>query len=186
MKRTIVPLTMMLALSACSSPPQPAVAELHNEAGKLNQQVRQLTNQASAIERQSQLNLNSTSGAWLVPAANTPVELLSNAGKIRLSLSHGAQEANGTRAILHLRSADAASLPGMTAKIQWGQLDAASGKPLQAESLSQEIAIPSSLMPQPDAEVPLRLSGVMPQQLIYVRVHDLVVTSPAASAEKQP
>ncbi|QKJ86146.1 DUF3251 domain-containing protein [Paramixta manurensis] len=172
-----------LLLAGCSSAPQPqAVNHLHNEVNKLNQTMRQLTTQATVLEQQNQLNANSAQGAWLLPSANTAVILQSNAGELRLSLSQVEAEANGTRAILNIRAAGEKTLPALSAEIEWGERDPVSGKPLQASALSQTISVPSSLVPQANAEVPLRLSGITPEQLGYVRVHDVTLDNSAAPA----
>lgn len=170
----------MLMLSGCSSTPvSPQVKELHQEVSQLNQQMRKLTNQATALEIQGQLNSQSTQGAWLLPQANTPVELQTQLGKLRFSLSLVAGEASGSRANLNIRSTDDQPIPALNATVVWGEMDPASGKPLNAESLSQTINVPASLMPRSTVSVPLRLSGLTPGQLGYVRVHD--VESPVAS-----
>lgn len=170
----------MLVLSGCSSTPvSPQVKELHQEVSQLNQQMRKLTNQATALEIQGQLNSQSTQGAWLLPQANTPVELQTQLGKLRLSLTQVAGEANGSRANLNIRATDDQPIPALRATVVWGEMDPASGKPLNAESLSQTIEVPASLMPRSTVAVPLRLSGLAPDQLGYVRVHD--VERPAAN-----
>jgi len=174
----------LLVLSGCSSPPtSPQVKELHQEVSQLNQQMRKLTTQAAALEIQGQLNSQSTQGAWLLPQANTPVELQTQLGKLRLTLSRVEGEASGSRANLNVRSTDDRPVPAFSATVVWGELDPASGKPLSASSLSQPINVPATLMPRSSVTVPLRLSGLSPEQLGYVRVHDVL---PAASHEVTP
>ncbi|MBP2196695.1 DUF3251 domain-containing protein [Pantoea cypripedii] len=164
----------LLVLSGCSSTPvSPQVKQLHREVSQLNQQMRQLTNQASALEIQGQLNSQSSQGAWLLPQANTPVELQTQLGKLRLSLTRVEGEASGSRANLNIRSTDDKPVPALNATVVWGEMDPASGKPLNADSLSQTISVPASLMPRSSVTVPLRLSGLSPEQLGYVRVHDV-------------
>lgn len=164
----------LLVLSGCSSTPtSPQVKELHQEVSQLNQQMRKLTNQATALEIQGQLNGQSTQGAWLLPQANTPVELQTQLGKLRLSLSRVQGEASGSRADLNIRSTDDQPIPALSATVVWGELDPASGKPLNAESLSQTVHVEGSLTPRTSVTVPLRLSGMSPDQLGYVRVHDV-------------
>lgn len=177
------PAALSLALlSGCSTTAvQPQVKQLHQEVSQLNQQMQQLTSQASAVEIQGQLNAHSQQGAWLLPQANTPVELQTQAGMLRLSLSRVEAEASGSRANLILQTRDNSALPGLKATVVWGQLDPATGKPLEADSLTQTITIPASLMPRHSVTVPLRLSGMTPDQLGYVRVHQ-VLAQTAASA----
>lgn len=137
-------LTAAILLAGCTTSRPPEVHKLHNEVGKLNQEVRQLTVQATALEMQNRLNTRASQGAWLLPTANTAVVLQSNVGELRLSLSNVEAEANGTRAILHIRSAGEQTLPALTAQIEWGELDASSDEPLSAASQSQTITLPST------------------------------------------
>jgi len=177
-KALLLPLVTLLA--SCASPQQPQINKLHNQVGKLNTEMRQLTQQATALTQQNMLNSNSNQGAWLLPSTNTAVELASQLGKVRLSLSHIESEANGTRAILHIRAAADNTLPAFTATVEWGELDPVTGKPLQANSQNQTFSVAASLLPRSEVTVPLRLSNVPPEQLGYVRVHDLVMqTAPA-------
>ena len=181
-------LAMVIMLAGCAAPKPPAVNQLHNEVGKLNQELRQLTDQASMLEQQRLLNNGVANGAWLLPSANTAVVLQSNAGQLRLSLSHVEAEANGTRALLHIRAASEQRLVPMTIKVEWGELDPTTGKPLAVDSQSQTIEVPSTLLPRADATVPLRLSGIQPEQLGYVRVHDVMpaaATSPVTPPPAQ-
>ncbi|PKH21321.1 hypothetical protein CIG19_16070 [Enterobacterales bacterium CwR94] len=174
-------LPLSLALTGCAAPPPSSeVRQLHQQVGKLNKEMSQLTQQAAAVERQSMLNQTSTQGAWLLPAANTPVVLQSEAGDLRLSLSHVQMEANGTTALLHLRSTAEQPVPALTATVTWGMLDSATSRPLPTEMLSQDIQVPATLLPRSEATVSLRLSGYTPAQLGYVRVHNLLrYTQPA-------
>ncbi|QGU88690.1 DUF3251 domain-containing protein [Erwinia sorbitola] len=172
----------LLLLAGCAStPPQPKLTQLHNEVGKLTQQMRQLTSQAAALEQQGNLNSGSTQGAWLLPAAKTGVILKSQAGELKLSLSNVQPEANGTRAILHIRASGNAPLPAFTAQVEWGELDSTTSKPLTVNSQVQQIEVPATLLAKSEATVSLRLSNLPPEQLGYVRVHDVVVT-PATSS----
>lgn len=176
MNRTVwAPMAMsLIILSGCSSTPSaPKVNALHQEVSQLNQQMQHLTTQASALEIQRQLNSHSQQGAWLVPQANTPVELQTQLGTLRLSLSRVESEANGSRANLNIRATGDQPLSALRATVVWGELDPASGKPLNADSLNQTIEVPASLLPQASVSVPLRLSGITPEQLGYVRVHDV-------------
>jgi len=173
-------LTMLSGCSSTASHPQ--VRELHQEVSQLNHQMQHLTTQARALEIQGQLNSHSEQGAWLVPQANTPVALQTQLGTLRLTLSPVTAEASGSRATLTVRSMNDQPLPALHATVVWGPLDPASGKPLSGDSLSETIAIPAALLPQHAATVPLRLSGLAPDQLGYVRVHNVTSDAPAPVA----
>ncbi|MGE9551876.1 DUF3251 domain-containing protein [Erwinia amylovora] len=183
--RKPVLLVAALLLAGCATPSQqPELTRLHNQVGKLNGEMRQLTQQATALTRQNRLNTNSTQGAWLMPAANTAVVLKSQAGDVRLSLSQVSGEANGTRAILNIRPAGENPLPAFTVQVEWGEIDPTTGQPLQVDSQSQSITVAGSLLPRNEVTVPLRLSNIVPEQVGFVRVHDLVVQTPAQSANQ--
>lgn len=181
LKLTLI--TSLLALAGCSSTPtQPQISQLHNEVGKLNQEMRQLTRQAIALEQQGHLNGGSTQGAWLLPQANTGVILQSQAGDLRLSLSHIQAEASGTRAMLDIEITGKTSLPSLTAEVEWGELDSATGKPLSISSMSQKIEINPTWLPRRQVSVPLRLSNLSPDQPGYVRIHDVLLTASPGSS----
>ncbi|MSE18595.1 DUF3251 domain-containing protein, partial [Pantoea agglomerans] len=72
------------------------------------------------------------------------------------------------------------------ATVNWGELDPATGKPLSNGSLSQTIAVPASLLPQHSVSIPLRLSGLTPDQSGYVRVHNVTGDAPAQTSPAAP
>ena len=182
----LLPVLGVVLLNGCAAPATPQKQALHAEVNQLNQQVTQLTRQASALERQNSLNVHSTQGAWLLPEANNRVELKSQAGPLMLSLTRIEPEASGTRALLTLRAAGDRPLQSLRMQIEWGELDAATGKPLSASALSQTIEVRNTLLPQTEQPVPLRLSGLSPDQLGYVRVHDVELLNPAQPASTAP
>lgn len=185
--RTPLLLIAALMLAGCAAPKQqPELNKLHNQVGKLNAEMRQLTQQAASLEQQNMLNSTSDQGAWLLPATNTAVALKSQAGEVRLSLSHVEGDANGTRALLHIRSTAENTLPVFTAQVEWGEMDPITGKPLQVDSQSQLISLKDSLLPRSEVTVPLRLSNITPEQLGYVRVHGIVVQGSPQPANATP
>ncbi|GLR10185.1 hypothetical protein COO59_05725 [Mixta theicola] len=169
----LLPLLTAMLLNGCAAPSPAKNQALHGEINQLNQQVNQLTRQADALEQQNQLNSHSSQGAWLLAAANTRVELKSLAGPLMLTLTRIEPEASGTRALLTLRSADDRPLQSLRMQVEWGELDGVTGKPLSAGALSQTIEVRNTLLPKAEQPIPLRLSGVTPEQLGYVRVHDV-------------
>ncbi|CAI1712131.1 Uncharacterized lipoprotein yajI precursor [Serratia quinivorans] len=171
-------LSTLVLLAGCAQTRE--VPKLHNQVVELNQQLTTLTNQATALEQQNQLNKNSTSGVYLLPAANNGARLHSSLGELSVSLSHVKTEANGTQALLHVRTLSQASLPAFNAVVQWGQLDPVTGKPLTADSLSQPIASQDSLLPKTEHTFELRFSGLTPDQLGFIRLHSVVPTTQPA------
>ncbi|WP_265554611.1 DUF3251 domain-containing protein [Serratia grimesii] len=167
----IILLSTLALLAGCAQTRE--VPKLHNQVVALNQQLTTLTTQATALEQQNQLNKNSTSGVYLLPAVNNAARLQSSLGELSVSLSHVKAEANGTQALLHVRTLSQASLPAFNAVVEWGQLDPATGKPLAADSLSQPIASADSLLPKTEHTFELRFSGLTPEQLGFVRLHSV-------------
>lgn len=174
-------LTLSAFLASCASPQRPEINHLNNQVVKLNTKMQQLTQQATVLTQQNMLNNNSTQGAWLLPGANSSVLLKSQVGDLRLSLNHIESEANGTRAILHIRATAENPLPAFKVTVEWGEADPVTGKPLQPGSQSQSFSVAESLLPRSEVTVPLRLSSLQPAQLGYVRVHN-ILTNPAPSA----
>ena len=99
-----------------------------------------------------------------------------------LSLTRIEPEASGTRALLTLRAAGDRPLQNLRMQVEWGELDAATGKPLSTGALSQTIEVRNALLPKSEQPVPLRLSGLPPEQLGYVRVHDIEPLTPAPNS----
>jgi outer membrane murein-binding lipoprotein Lpp len=169
--RQVCLLTAMILLAGCAQNRE--VPKLTNQVVELKQVLGELTEQATALERQNRLNQNSNSGVYLLPAANNAAKLQSSVGELSLSLNYVKSEANGSQAILYVRTLSGQYLPGFTATLEWGQLDAATGMPLSAQAQSQQIQSASSLLPKTEQIFELRLSGVTPSQLGYVRVHSV-------------
>ena len=171
-----------LLLAGCAHPQKTNAPALKAEVGQLNQQVDSLNIQVSALMQQNALNEQSTSGVFIYPAAQTAAQVDSQIGKLQVSLSQVETEANGSRALLRIRSVDSTPLKPFHAMVDWGQVDTASGKPLTADALSQPIAVPTALLPKPEAVIELRLSGLAPEQIGFIRVHDIQEITPASPA----
>ncbi|WP_107758849.1 SadB/YajI family lipoprotein [Dickeya sp. Secpp 1600] len=169
-RRVIPMLSVMVLLAGCA---QPQTTRVQNELGQINQKLRDLTNRAVALEQQNTLNANSTSGVYLLPAAYNRALLDSSIGKLSLELSKVEPEANGTRALLTIRTMNTLTLPAFRAQLDWGALDPVSGKPLTGDTQTQWLIIPPTLTPVSEITVEVRLSGLTPEQLGFVRVHDV-------------
>ncbi len=172
-------LTAMILLAGCAQNRE--VPKLKSQVVELKQMLGTLTDQALALERQNRLNQNSTSGVYLLPAANTAARLQSSVGELSISLNYVKNEANGSQAMLYVRTLSGQYLPGFTATVEWGQLDAATGMPLTADAQSQLIQSRSSLLPKTEQVFELRLSGLTPEELGYLRLHSVTpLSSPTA------
>jgi len=168
----------LLLLTGCAGQPNANVPALKSEMGQLNQRLDSLNNQVGALMQQNALNAQSTSGVYIYPTAQTAAEVDSQIGKLQVSLSQVETEANGSRALLRISTVDNSPLTPFHATVDWGQVDPASGKPLAADALSQSIVVPASLLPKSDATIELRLSGLAPEQVGYIRLHNIVQLSP--------
>ncbi|XBS70811.1 DUF3251 domain-containing protein [Acerihabitans sp. KWT182] len=170
----------LLLLAGCAQQPNAGAPALKNEMGQLNQRLDHLNVQVSALMQQNALNAQSTSGVYIYPAAQTAAEVDSQIGKLQVSLSQVETEANGSQALLRIRTVDNSPLTPFHATLDWGQVDPASGKPLTADALSQPIAVPAALLPKPDAALELRLSGLTPEQVGFIRLHGITKTTPSS------
>ncbi len=179
----------LLFLSGCAQQSNPKAPSLKGQVSQLNQRLDYLNHQVSALMQQNALNEQSTSGVYLYPAAHTGAQVESQIGKLLVSLGQVETEANGSRALLQIRTADSSPLPPFHATVDWGQVDSSSGKPLTADMLSQPINVPASLLPKPEATIELRLSGLTPEQVGYIRLHGITANtadSPAAPDAVKP
>ncbi|NDL64980.1 DUF3251 domain-containing protein [Acerihabitans arboris] len=168
----------LLLLAGCAHQSNPKIPELKSEIVQLNQRLQYLNDEASALMQQNALNEQSADGVYIYPAAQTGAQIDSGIGMLLVSLGTVEAEANGSRALLHIRTADRSTLPAFHAVVDWGQVDPASGKPLTADTLSQPIVVPASLLPKPEATIELRLSGLAPEQVGYIRLRDIIRNAP--------
>ncbi|PWC15002.1 hypothetical protein B4923_02900 [Brenneria roseae subsp. americana] len=184
--RMLAILPALFILAGCAQ--QRQMPKLQNQLNQLNHQLQTLTDQATALEQQNALNVQSTSGVYLLPAAQNNAILQSNIGKLSVSLSHVETEANGTRALLHIRTIDSARLPAFSAQLDWGQIDPVSGKPLTSDMQTQSFIVTPTLLPKAEAVIELRLSGLSPEQLGFIRLHHLeeVPAPPPVAATEAP
>ena len=171
-------LTALILLAGCAQNRE--VPNLRTQVGEPSQKVTTLTEQATALERQKQLNQGSTSGVYLLPAANTPARLQSTVGELSVTLDRVKSEANGSQAVLHIRALSGETLPAFKAMVEWGRLDE-HGQLQNADALSQPIQNNDSLLPRTAQSFELRFSDVPPEQLGYVRLHSV---EPLAAASR--
>ncbi|MEA9390778.1 DUF3251 domain-containing protein [Acerihabitans sp. TG2] len=187
--RSFYAIAALLFLSGCAQQPNPNSSALKGEVRQLNQRLDYLNHQVSALMQQNALNEQSTGGVYLYPAARTGAQVESQIGKLMVSLGPVGTEANGSRALLQIRTADNSPLTAFHAIVDWGQVDPSSGKPLLADTLSQPITVPASLLPKPQATIELLLSGLAPEQVGYIRLHSITANSadnPAAHDAIKP
>ncbi|MFC3394764.1 DUF3251 domain-containing protein [Brenneria rubrifaciens] len=182
--RMLAILAALFILTGCAQ--QRQMPTLQNQLKQLNQQLQTLTSQATALEQQNALNAQSISGVYLLPTAQSHAMLQSDIGKLSVSLSHIETEANGTRALLHIRTIDSSRLPAFSAQLDWGQIDPVSGKPLTRDSQTQSFTVTPTLLPKAAAAIELRLSGLSPEQLGFIRLHHLEEVSAQPPVTEAP
>lgn len=185
--RMLAVLPVLAVLAGCAQ--QRQTPQLQNQLSQLNHRLQTLTDQATALERQNALNAQSAAGVYLLPEAQNRALLQSAIGQLGVSLDNIEAEANGTRALLHIRTLDTARLPAFSAHIDWGQIDPVSGKPLTNDTQTQAFKFLPPLLPKTAAVIELRLSGLTPEQLGFVRLYQVIEeeqTPPPVAAIEAP
>lgn len=161
----------LMSLTACAQ--QTEVRQMRHEVGSLNQEMMKLSDQTVKLTQQNALNAKSTTGVYLLPGSNTPARLNSQIGNLQMSLSNVAAEANGTRATLTIKGESNEPLPAFTGKVEWGQIQGTTDSFQEVNVQTQQIDAPASILAPSDITLPLRLSGITPDQLGFIRIHDI-------------
>lgn len=161
----------LMSLTACAQ--QTEVRQMRHEVGSLNQEMMKLSDQTVKLTQQNALNAKSTTGVYLLPGSNTPARLNSQIGNLQMSLSNVAAEANGTRATLTIKGESNEPLPAFTGKVEWGQIQGTTDSFQEVNVQTQQIDATASILAPSDVTLPLRLSGITPDQLGFIRIHDI-------------
>jgi len=161
----------LFSLSACAQ--QSEVRQMNQSVSALNQTMSELNQETVKITQQNALNVKSTSGVYLLPGANTPARLKSQIGTLRMSLVDVAPNADGTRATLRIQGESNDPLPAFSGTVEWGQIQGTTDNFQEVNVQSQLINAPASVLAPSDVDIPLQLNGVTPEQLSFVRIHDI-------------
>ncbi len=161
----------LFSLSACAQ--QSEVQQMKQSVSALNSTMSQLNQETVKITQQNALNAKSTSGVYLLPGANTPARLKSQIGTLRMSLVNVAPTADGTRATLRIQGESNDPLPAFSGTVEWGQIQGTTDNFQEVNVQSQLINAPASVLAPSDVDIPLQLNGVTPEQLGFVRIHDI-------------
>jgi len=161
----------LFSLSACAQ--QSEVRQMNQSVSALNQTMSELNQETVKITQQNALNVKSTSGVYLLPGANTPARLKSQVGTLRMSLVDVAPNADGTRATLRIQGESNDPLPAFSGTVEWGQIQGTTDNFQEVNVQSQLINAPASVLAPSDVDIPLQLNGVTPEQLGFVRIHDI-------------
>lgn len=168
--KTLV-LGSLLTLSACAQ--QSGVSQMNQSVNTLTKEMDQLNQQTVKITQQNALNKKSASGVYLLPGARTPARLNSQIGMLRMSLLNIAPNADGTRLTLRIQGESNTPLPAFSGTVEWGQIQGTTQNYQEVNVRNQLINAPASVLAPSDVDIPLQLDGVTPDQLGFVRIHDI-------------
>lgn len=167
---------IIFTLSACAQ--QTDVHQIHQDVSTLNQTMSKLNQQTVKIAQQNALNAKSTSGVYLLPGANTPARLKSQTGTLRMSLKDIAQNADGLHATLRIQGESDDPLPAFSGTVEWGEIQGTTDNFQEVNVKNQLINAPASVLAPSDVDIPLQLSGIRPEQPIFIRIHDIQPMTP--------
>lgn len=161
----------LFSLSACAQ--QSEVRQMNQSISSLNTTMNKLNQETVKITQQNALNAKSTSGVYLLPGSNTPARLNSQIGTLRMSLMNVAPNADGTRATLRIQGESNDPLPAFSATVEWGQIQGTTDSFHELNVQTQLINAPASVLAPSDVDIPLQLNGMTPDQLGFIRIHDI-------------
>ncbi len=161
----------LFSLSACAQ--QSEVRQMNQSISSMNTTMNKLNQETVKITQQNALNAKSTSGVYLLPGSNTPARLNSQIGTLRMSLVNVAPNADGTRATLRIQGESNDPLPAFSATVEWGQIQGTTDSFQELNVQTQLINAPASILAPSDVDIPLQLNGLTPDQLGFIRIHDI-------------
>ncbi|MBJ9257441.1 DUF3251 domain-containing protein [Citrobacter amalonaticus] len=161
----------LFSLSACAQ--QSEVRQMHQSVSTLNKEMNQLNQETVKITQQNSLNVKSTRGVYLLPGSNTPARLNSQVGTLRMSLINIAPNAAGTRMTLRIQGESNDPLPAFSGTVEYGQIQGTTDNYQEVNVQNQLITAPASVLAPSDVDIPLQLNNLTPDQLGFVRIHDI-------------
>ncbi|HAT3660457.1 MULTISPECIES: SadB/YajI family lipoprotein [Klebsiella] len=161
----------IFTLSACAQ--QSEIRQMNQSVSTLSKEMTQLNQQTVKITQQNVLNEKSNSGVYLLPEAKTPARLKSQIGTLRMSLLNIAPDGDGTRLTLRIQGESNDPLPAFSATVASGQISGTTDSYQEVNVQNQLISAPASVLAPSDVDIPLRLNGVTPEQVGFVRIHDI-------------
>lgn len=167
----ILPVGSLFSLSACAQ--QSEVRQMHQSVSTLNKEMNQLNQETVKITQQNSLNVKSTRGVYLLPGSNTPARLNSQIGTLRMSLINIAPNAAGTRVTLRIQGESNDPLPAFSGTVEYGQILGTTDNYQEVNVQNQLINAPASVLAPSDVDIPLQLNNLTPDQLGFVRIHDI-------------
>ncbi|MEC5449416.1 DUF3251 domain-containing protein [Enterobacter hormaechei] len=167
----IVLVGSLFTLSACAQ--QSEVREMKQSVNTLNVAMDKLNKETVKITQQNALNAKSSNGVYLLPGANTPARLNSQIGTLKMSLVNVAANADGTRATLRIQGESNDPLPAFSGTVEWGQIQGTTESYQEVNVKNHLFTAPASTLAPSDVDTPLQLSGLTPEQLGFIRIHDI-------------
>lgn len=167
----IVLVGSLFTLSACAQ--QSEVREMKQSVNTLNVAMNKLNQETVKITQQNALNAKSSNGVYLLPEANTPARLNSQIGMLKMSLVNVAANADGTRATLRIQGESNDPLPAFTGTVEWGEIQGTTENYQEVNVKNQLFTAPASTLAPSDVDIPVQLSGLTPEQLGFIRIHDI-------------
>ncbi|EHG7612435.1 TPA: DUF3251 domain-containing protein [Citrobacter sedlakii] len=161
----------LFSLTACAQ--QSEVRQMHQSISTLNKEMNQLNQETVKITQQNSLNVKSTRGVYLLPGSNTPARLNSQIGTLRMSLKNIAPNADGTRVTLRIQGESNDPLPAFSGTVEYGQIQGTTDNYQEVNVQNMFINAPATLLAPADVDIPLQLNGVTPEQLGFIRIHDI-------------
>ena len=169
----------LFSLSACVQ--QSEVRQMKHSVSTLNKEMTQLNEETIKITQQNKLNAKSQSGVYLLPGSNTPARLESQIGTLRMSLMNISPATNGTALTLRIQGESSDPLPAFSGTFEYGQIQGTTENFQEVNVQNQLINAPASILAPSDVDIPLQLNGMSPDQLGFVRIHDIQPVSPKHS-----
>lgn len=167
----IVLVGSLFTLSACAQ--QSEVREMKQSVNTLNVAMDKLNKETVKITQQNALNVKSSNGVYLLPGANTPARLNSQIGTLKMSLVNVAANADGTRATLRIQGESNDPLPAFSGTVEWGQIQGTTESYQEVNVKNQLFTAPASTLAPSDVDIQVQLSGLTPEQLGFIRIHDI-------------
>lgn len=161
----------LFTLSACVQ--QSEIRQMKHSVSTLSQEMTQLNKETVKITQQNRLNAKSNSGVYLLPGSKTPARLESQIGTLRISLVNISPDTNGTMLTLRIQGESNDPLPAFSGTVEYGKIQGTIDNFQKINVQNQLINAPASVLAPSDVDIPLQLNGISPEQLDFVRIHDI-------------
>lgn len=158
---------------------QRSTQQLRTEVATLNQKLQSQSDESVKLEARlkdlegkfawSEFFKDSDKFAYLTPGATGYSVVRADIGNLTVELTDIKEYANGTKATLSFGNTMSASVNGLKATLDWGEVDA-KGQPINDLSKSKEFTFPQSLRAGAWTKAEVILEGTPPQKLGFVRV----------------